>query len=91
MKDLLLITPPFTELNTPYPATAYIKGFLKTKGISSYQMDLGIKVILKIFSKTGLQTIFNKDLESEETSENSQRIFALRDEYIKTIDQVIEF
>ena len=91
MKDLLLITPPFTQLNTPYPATAYIKGFLKTKGISSYQMDLGIKVILKIFSKTGLQTIFNKELEIEETSENSRRIFALRDEYIKTIDQVIEF
>lgn len=91
MKDLLLITPPFTQLNTPYPATAYIKGFLKTKGISSYQMDLGIEVILKIFSKTGLQTIFNKELEIADTSENSQRIFALRDEYIKTIDQVIEF
>lgn len=91
MKDLLLITPPFTQLNTPYPATAYIKGFLKTKGISSYQMDLGIEVILKIFSKTGLQAIFNKELKIENTSENSQRIFALRDEYIKTIDQVIEF
>ncbi len=22
----LLITPPFTQLNTPYPATAYLKG-----------------------------------------------------------------
>ncbi|WP_407402476.1 B12-binding domain-containing radical SAM protein [Chryseobacterium sp.] len=91
MKDLLLITPPFTQLNTPYPATAYIKGFLKTKGITSYQMDLGIEVILNIFSKTGLQTIFNKELEIEDTSENSQRIFVLRDEYIKTIDPVIEF
>ena len=27
-KDILLITPPFTQLNTPYPATAYLKGFL---------------------------------------------------------------
>ncbi|MFN3272139.1 MAG: hypothetical protein ACK40Y_06245 [Cloacibacterium caeni] len=52
MKDLLLITPPFTQLNTPYPATAYLKGFLNTKNISSYQMDLGIEVILEIFSKT---------------------------------------
>ncbi len=30
---LFLITPPFTQLNTPYPATAYIKGFLNTKNI----------------------------------------------------------
>ncbi|SDL89027.1 B12-binding domain-containing radical SAM protein [Chryseobacterium taihuense] len=91
MKDILLITPPFTQLNTPYPATAYIKGFLNTKSISSYQIDLGIEVILKLFSKEGFQRIFAKSQEQNNLSENSQRIFALRDEYIKTIDQVILF
>lgn len=91
MKDLLLITPPFTQLNTPYPATAYIKGFLNTKNISSYQIDLGIEVILELFSKDGLQNIFNKKINLKNTSENSQRIFALREEYLKTIDQVILF
>ncbi|GGG66376.1 B12-binding domain-containing radical SAM protein [Epilithonimonas arachidiradicis] len=91
MKDLLLITPPFTQLNTPYPATAYIKGFLNTKNISSYQMDLGIEVILELFSKEGIQKVFNTDIDLHHTSENSQRIFALREEYIKTIDQVILF
>lgn len=91
MKDLLLITPPFTQLNTPYPATAYIKGFLNTKNISSYQIDLGIEVILELFSKGGIQKIFTKEIDLKNSSENSQRIFALRDEYIKTIDQVILF
>jgi hypothetical protein len=91
LKDLLLITPPFTQLNTPYPATAYIKGFLNTKNISSYQIDLGIEVILELFSKEGIQKIFAKEIDLKNTSENSQRIFALRDEYIKTIDQVILF
>jgi len=91
LKDLLLITPPFTQLNTPYPATAYIKGFLNTKNISSYQIDLGIEVILKLFSKEGIQRIFAKELDLKNISENSQRIFALREEYIKTIDQVILF
>ncbi|MCI3936041.1 radical SAM protein [Chryseobacterium aahli] len=91
MKDLLLITPPFTQLNTPYPATAYIKGFLNTKNISSYQIDLGIEVILELFSKEGIQRIFAKQIDLKNSSENSQRIFALRDEYIKTIDQVILF
>lgn len=91
MKDLLLITPPFTQLNTPYPATAYIKGFLNTKNISSYQIDLGIEVILELFSKDGLQEIFNKKIDLKNISENSQRIFALREEYLRTIDQVILF
>ncbi|MFS4472475.1 B12-binding domain-containing radical SAM protein [Chryseobacterium sp. T20] len=91
MKDLLLITPPFTQLNTPYPATAYIKGFLNTKNISSYQVDLGIDVILELFSKDGIQKVFSKEIDLQNTSENSQRIYALREEYLKTIDQVITF
>ncbi|MCS4305626.1 radical SAM protein [Chryseobacterium sp. BIGb0232] len=91
MKDLLLITPPFTQLNTPYPATAYIKGFLNTKNISSYQIDLGIDVILELFSNGGLQKVFNKEIDLQNISENSQRIYALREEYLKTIDQVIPF
>ncbi|BAP31763.1 Fe-S oxidoreductase [Chryseobacterium sp. StRB126] len=91
MKDLLLITPPFTQLNTPYPATAYIKGFLNTKNISSYQMDLGIDVILELFSKGGLQKVFSKEIDLQSASENTQRIYALREEYLKTIDQVIPF
>ncbi|MCJ7936352.1 MAG: radical SAM protein [Chryseobacterium sp.] len=91
MKDLLLITPPFTQLNTPYPATAYIKGFLNTKNISSYQIDLGIDVILELFSKKGIQKVFDKKIDLPGSSENTRRIFALREEYIKTIDQVIPF
>jgi hypothetical protein len=70
LKDLLLITPPFTQLNTPYPATAYIKGFLNTKNISSYQIDLGIDVILELFSKGGLQKVFSKEIDLQNTSEN---------------------
>ena len=93
---LLLITPPFTQLNTPYPATAYIKGFLNTKNIESVQADLGIEVILQLFSKEGLQSLFHVScfkLESagHEVSDNSKRIIALQEEYIKTIDSVIGF
>ncbi|WP_333597549.1 B12-binding domain-containing radical SAM protein [Chryseobacterium flavum] len=91
MKDLLLITPPFTQLNTPYPATAYIKGFLNTKNISSYQVDLGIDVILELFSRDGIQKVFDAKIDLQNASENAQRIFTLREEYLKTIDQVILF
>ncbi|MGZ5188116.1 MAG: radical SAM protein, partial [Kaistella sp.] len=91
MKELLLITPPFTQLNTPYPATAYLKGFLNTKQISSFQMDLGIEVILKVFSRKGLQEIFSTEVDIKKISPNAQRIWSLKEEYIKTIDQVTLF
>ncbi len=96
MKDLLLITPPFTQLNTPYPATAYLKGFLNTKNIPNHQMDLGIEAILELFSKEGLTNLFHVfgsrfQKFGLEISENSQRIFALKEKYIKTIDDVIDF
>jgi hypothetical protein len=91
LNDILLITPPFTQLNTPYPATAYIKGFLNTKNISAFQMDLGIEVILELFSKDGLTTIFSKVEQSELSTENLQRIYNLKNDYINTIDAVIAF
>jgi hypothetical protein len=91
---LFLVTPPFTQLNTPYPATAYIKGFLNTKNIASEQADLGIEVILALFSKKGLYDLFqtsSSQFQEGNCSENTQRIFALQDEYIKTIDSVVAF
>ena len=87
---LFLVTPPFTQLNTPYPATAYIKGFLNTINVESFQSDLGIEVILEIFSKKGLTTIF-ENFQNQTFSENSKRIFFLKNEYLKTIDAVIAF
>ena len=94
MKDILLITPPFTQLNTPYPATAYIKGFLNAKSITAFQADLGIEVILELFSKRGLASIFDEVktvANFQFPSHNSERIFALRKDYIATIDAVIAF
>jgi radical SAM superfamily enzyme YgiQ (UPF0313 family) len=90
MSKLFLITSPFTQLNTPYPATAYLKGFLNTKSIDSFQLDLGIEVILKIFSKTGLTQIF-EEVSDQNLSENSSRILQLAPDYINTISSVIQF
>ncbi len=90
--QVFLITPPFTQLNTPYPATAYIKGFLNTKNVSSFQADLGIEVILALFSKQGLTDLFAQiETSNQILSENGQRIVALKDDYIHSIDSVILF
>lgn len=92
MKDLLLITPPFTQLNTPYPATAYLKGFLNTKNISAFQMDLGIEVILELFSKKTFEKLFDLAIDSDTiSSENCQRIYTLKDDYLQPLDAIILF
>ena len=91
-QKVLLITPPFTQLNTPYPATAYLKGFLNTQNIPSYQCDLGIEVILKLFSSEGLTSLFLQlATRNPKLSPNAQRIYNLRENYIQTIDHVIAF
>ena len=79
-------------MNTPYPATCYLKGFLNTIGVESNQSDLGLEVILALFSKSGLQKLFLsiENLETE-LSENAVRMFALRNDYLETIDAVIGF
>ncbi len=88
---VLLLTPPFTQLNTPYPATAYLKGFLNTRKINSFQADLGIEVTIALFSKSGLIHLFEQVKDIASMSENIRRIVALQQDYINTIDAVILF
>jgi radical SAM superfamily enzyme YgiQ (UPF0313 family) len=89
---VFLITPPFTQLNTPYPATAYLKGFLNTKNIASFQADLGIDTINKVFNREGLSRLFQEiDGQDRKWSENVRHIIASKDEYLSTIDPVISF
>jgi hypothetical protein len=92
LSTVFLITPPFTQLNTPYPATAYLKGFFNTRNISAFQADLGIEVTLALFSKEGLSHLFGQiDARNTEISDNARRIIALRHDYIQTIDAVVSF
>lgn len=91
-QKVFLLTPPFTQLNTPYPATAYLKGFLNTQQIPTYQADMGMEVILALFSKEGLVNLFDTVIKSgEKLSANAKRICNLKEEYINTIDPVIAF
>ncbi|WNH11583.1 B12-binding domain-containing radical SAM protein [Thalassobellus suaedae] len=90
--NLLLITPPFTQLNTPYPATTYLKGFLNTKNIGAFQMDLGIEVILNLFSKETFSALFDLAFDTNQIkTENAQRIYTLKDNYLQPLDDIIAF
>ncbi len=89
---VFLITPPFTQLNTPYPATAYLKGFLNTKNIRSFQSDLGIEVTLALFCHEGIQELFGRiNRLGTPLSDNAARMVAMQEDYIYTINDVILF
>ncbi|MGL5785836.1 MAG: B12-binding domain-containing radical SAM protein [Bacteroidales bacterium] len=91
-KKMWLITPPFTQLNTPYPATAYIKGFLNENGIASFQSDLSLETMLRVFSGKGLTRLFDEVSELDlELSEFAETVLENREEYERTIDRVIAF
>ena len=48
MKKTLLATPPFVQLNCPYPATAYLAGYLRRRGLEGTQAGLGIELIVRL-------------------------------------------
>ena len=54
---ILSIIPPMTQLNTPYPSTAYLTGFLRSRGFDANQIDLSIALALELFSLEGIVDI----------------------------------
>ncbi|WP_317170907.1 B12-binding domain-containing radical SAM protein [Hymenobacter lapidiphilus] len=89
---VLLITPPLTQLNTPYPATAYIKGFLGGRGYAVTQADLGLELVLKLFSRAGLTRVF-AEIEAGDfaLSDNVRRMMRLKNSYLSTVEPVVRF
>ena len=54
---MLSVIPPMTQLNTPYPSTAYLTGFLREQGVDARQEDLALALVLELFSPAGLEAI----------------------------------
>ena len=89
---ILLLTPPLTQLNTPYPATAYIKGFLGGRGYAVTQADMGLQLVLRLFSESGLRRIFQAiEAGGFALSDNATRMLRLKNRYLATIAPVIRF
>jgi radical SAM superfamily enzyme YgiQ (UPF0313 family) len=91
---ILLVTPPMTQLNTPYPATAYLTGFLRSRGIDVVQADAAIELFLRVFSKAGIQRVLDllRAVDTEEEPPHSIASFLqFGDDYVDTVDAVVRF
>ena len=54
---VLSLIPPMTQLNTPYPSPAYLTGFLRSRGVTAFQADLALGLVLRLFSPAGLSAL----------------------------------
>ncbi|HEX5392780.1 MAG TPA: radical SAM protein [Rhodocyclaceae bacterium] len=57
---VLSVIPPMTQLNTPYPSTAYLTGFLRSRHVDAVQEDLALALVLRLFSPAGLDAVLEK-------------------------------
>ncbi len=90
---VLSLIPPMTQLNTPYPSTAYLTGFLRARGIAAVQADLALALVLRLLSGKGLAALREAALAQPEAERSGPVNFFLDHypRYAQTIERVIAF
>ena len=90
---VLSVIPPMTQLNTPYPSTAYLTGFLRSQGVQAVQEDLALGLVLAVLTPQALgqvRTLANA-LPAKARSPSVQHFLQEFSGYESTISQVIAF
>jgi len=98
---VLLLTPPMTQLNTPYPATAYLTGFLRKHGaalgVEVQQADPALELFLRVFSRRGLERVAAILLERAAHAGKRrppppiEHFLAHHATYVDTVDSVVRY
>ena len=89
---VLSLIPPMTQLNTPYPSTAYLTGFLRSRGDDARQEDLALALVLRLFSREGLAAL--RDAAGAQPPNQTARVrhfLAEYPRYAATVDAAIAF
>jgi hypothetical protein len=91
--SVLSVIPPMTQLNTPYPSTAYLTGFLRSRGVAATQEDLALKLVLNLFNRDGLTAVRDKamTLPLAERSASVNYFLDFFERYANTIAPTIAF
>ncbi|BAO28411.1 B12-binding domain-containing radical SAM protein [Sulfuritalea hydrogenivorans] len=90
---VLSVIPPLTQLNTPYPSTAYLTGFLRSRGIDAVQEDLALALVLRLLSRDGLLAV-RECISALPVAQRTPRVQAFDrafDRYLATIDCAVAF
>ncbi len=90
---VLSVIAPMTQLNTPYPSTAYLTGFLRSRGVHAVQEDLALGLALALLSVDGLSAV-HKHIAALPARQRSPLASAFTehfDEYRATIGPTVAF
>ena len=90
---VLAAIPPMTQLNTPYPATACLTGFLRARGVAAVQEDLALQLVLALFTPAGLERI-RAATEAIPSKRRTEAVRAFRRQfprYAETVDAAVAF
>ncbi len=90
---VLSLIPPMTQLNTPYPSTAYLTGFLRVRGVFAVQDDLALALVLQLLSRDGLLALRDAiaalpAVQRNARIEHFERHF---DDYLLSIEPALSF
>ena len=90
---VLSVIPPMTQLNTPYPSTAYLTGFLRSRGVTAVQEDIALALVLDLFSPAGLEAIHAcvRRLAAKRRAPVLQHFDAQFARYLTTVEPVLAF
>jgi radical SAM superfamily enzyme YgiQ (UPF0313 family) len=88
---VLSLIPPMTQLNTPYPSTAYITGFLRMHGVDAVQSDVALALVLVLFSPDGLRAMHAQIVQQTKVTERVALFAQQVDRYAATIAPLIRF
>jgi len=90
---VLSLIPPMTQLNTPYPSTAYLTGFLRSRGIAAVQEDIALKLVLELFSPAGLRAIHERvtAVPAKKRSASLHGFLDQFDRYLATVTPAVAF
>jgi len=88
---VLSVIPPMTQLNTPYPSTAYLTGFLRSRGMAAVQEDLALALVLHLMSPAGLQAVHDAIAALPAPGPRAAAFSARRADYLATIGPALAF
>ncbi len=90
---VLAVIPPMTQLNTPYPSTAYLTGFLRAQGVDARQCDLALALVLELLSRRGLAALRDALLPCPAAARTARVAAFLErfEAYAASIDRVVAF
>jgi hypothetical protein len=90
---VLLLTPPMVQLNTPYPATAYLTGFLRKHApdVTVTQADPALELFLRLFSRDGLRGVLDALPRRGRKHDAVAHFLDQAPRYLETVDAAIRF